>query len=128
MKARIGIIPEKVLRQRLIEIAKGERKPHPDEPRVWFSSINAAGQALSNENISLLRLMDEEKPQTMTELAELSGRKLSNLSVTLKMLSSYGFVSLEKKGNTVHPKALFTDFEIIVDPSVGSVHRAIARP
>ncbi|EEU9482685.1 transcriptional regulator, partial [Escherichia coli] len=32
MKARIGIIPEKVLRQRLIEIAKGERKPHPDEP------------------------------------------------------------------------------------------------
>lgn len=124
MKARIGIIPEKVLRQRLIEIAKGERKPHPDEPRVWFSSINAAGQALSNENISLLRLMDEEKPQTMTELAELSGRKLSNLSVTLKMLSSYGFVSLEKKGNTVHPKALFTDFEIIVDPSVGSVHRA----
>ncbi|HBB9521651.1 TPA: transcriptional regulator, partial [Escherichia coli] len=54
MKARIGIIPEKVLRQRLIEIAKGERKPHPDEPRVWFSSINAAGQALSNENISLL--------------------------------------------------------------------------
>ncbi|HGC5374143.1 TPA: transcriptional regulator, partial [Escherichia coli] len=110
MKARIGIIPEKVLRQRLIEIAKGERKPHPDEPRVWFSSINAAGQALSNENISLLRLMDEEKPQTMTELAELSGRKLSNLSVTLKMLSSYGFVSLEKKGNTVHPKALFTDF------------------
>ncbi|ENC3942169.1 TPA: transcriptional regulator [Escherichia coli] len=124
MKARIGIIPEKVLRQRLIEIAKGERKPQPDEPRVWFSSINAAGQALSNENISLLRLMDEEKPQTMTELAELSGRKLSNLSVTLKMLSSYGFVSLEKKGNTVHPKALFTDFEIIVDPSVGSVHRA----
>ncbi|HEI1503948.1 TPA: transcriptional regulator, partial [Escherichia coli] len=103
MKARIGIIPEKVLRQRLIEIAKGERKPHPDEPSVWFSSINAAGQALSNENISLLRLMDEEKPQTMTELAELSGRKLSNLSVTLKMLSSYGFVSLEKKGNTVHP-------------------------
>ncbi|MGU7790804.1 HVO_A0114 family putative DNA-binding protein, partial [Escherichia coli] len=75
MKARIGIIPEKVLRQRLIEIAKGERKPHPDEPSVWFSSINAAGQALSNENISLLRLMDEEKPQTMTELAELSGRK-----------------------------------------------------
>ena len=124
MKARIGIIPEKVLRQRLIEIAKGERKPHPDEPRVWFSSINAAGQALSNENISLLRLMDEEKPQTMTELAELSGRKLSNLSVTLKMLSSYGFVSLEKQGNTVHPKALFTDFESIVDPSVGSVHRA----
>ena len=124
MKARIGIIPEKALRQHLIDIARGKRKPQPDEPKVWFSSINAAGQTLSNENIALLRLMNEEKPQTMTALAELSGRKLSNLSVTLKMLSSYGFVSLEKKGNTVHPKALFTDFEIIVDPSVGSVHRA----
>ena len=60
----------------------------------------------------------------MTELTETSGSKLSNLSVTLKMLSGYGFVSLEKKGNTILPKALFTDFEIIIDPSVGTTHRA----
>ncbi|HAP0138381.1 TPA: transcriptional regulator [Escherichia coli] len=124
MKARIGIIPENILRQRLLDVTRGKRKPQPDEPKVWFSSLHAAGQALSNENIALLRLLDEEKPRTMTELAEISGRKLSNLSVTLKTLSGYGFVSLEKKGNTVHPKALFTDFEIIIDPSVGAVHRA----
>ncbi|MBZ8727354.1 transcriptional regulator [Escherichia coli] len=124
MKARIGIIPEKVLRQRMLDIAKGKLKPEPDEPRVWFSSLNALGQALSNENIALLRIMDAEKPQTMTELASLSGRQLSNLSATLKMLSRYSFVSLEKQGNCVHPKALFTDFEIIIDPSVGETHRA----
>ncbi|HBC0108577.1 TPA: transcriptional regulator, partial [Escherichia coli] len=32
MKARIGIIPEKVLRQRMLDIAKGKLKPEPDEP------------------------------------------------------------------------------------------------
>lgn len=58
---------------------------------------NALGQALSNENIALLRIMDAKKPQTMTELASISGRQLSNLSATLKMLSRYGFVSLENQ-------------------------------
>ncbi|EAC2149247.1 hypothetical protein [Salmonella enterica] len=70
MKARIGIIPENILRQRLLDVARGKRKPQPDEPKVWFSSLHAVGQARSNENIALLRLIDEEKPQTMTELTE----------------------------------------------------------
>ncbi|EEI4736276.1 transcriptional regulator, partial [Salmonella enterica] len=46
MKARIGIIPENILRQRLLDVARGKRKPQPDEPKVWFSSLHAVGQAL----------------------------------------------------------------------------------
>lgn len=120
MKARIGIIPEDVLRQRLLDIASGKRQPQPHEPRVWFASINALGRVLCNENIALLRMMDIQKPQSITELAKISGREVSNLSTTLKTLSSYGFVSLEKIGKSIKPKALFTDFEIIVDPALGA--------
>ncbi|ERK06470.1 hypothetical protein L580_2512 [Serratia fonticola AU-P3(3)] len=75
----------------------------------------ALAQVLSNENIALLRLMDEQKPKTLTELADLSGRKISNLSVTLKTLNSHGFVRLEKDGRSVKPVALFTDFDIQVN-------------
>ncbi|MFZ1871427.1 HVO_A0114 family putative DNA-binding protein [Serratia sp. D1N4] len=115
MKALIGVMPEELIRKRTLAIAKGEYKPEPNEPKVWFTSMIALAQVLSNENISLLRMMDEQKPETLTELAELSGRKISNLSVTLKTLSSHGFVRLEKTGRSVKPVALFTDFDIQVD-------------
>lgn len=124
MKALIGVIPESVLRKRITAIAAGKYKPQEGEPKVWFSSLNALGQVLSNENIALLRLMDEQKPQTITELAEMSGRQVSNLSSTLKTLCSHGFVSLEKTGRTVKPKAIFTDFIIIIDQSLSESFEA----
>ncbi|WP_435930556.1 transcriptional regulator [Dryocola sp. BD613] len=98
----------------MLAIVKGEYKPESGEPSVWFTSVNALAQVLSNENIDLLRLMDKQKPETITELAGMSGRKKSNLSVTLKTLSSRGFVRLEKQGRGVKPVALFTDFDIQV--------------
>lgn len=112
MKALIGVMPEEHIRKRMLAIVKGEHRPERGEPKVWFTSINALGQILSNENIALLRLIDEQKPETITRLAEISGRKKSNLSVTLKTLLSYGFVRLEKQGRTIKPVALYTDFDI----------------
>jgi len=112
MKALIGVMPEEQIRKRMLAIVKGEYKPEVGEPKIWFTSINAVGQILNNDNIALLRLIDEQKPETITELAELAGRKKSNLSVTLKTLLSHGFVRLEKQGKSVKPVALFTDFEI----------------
>lgn len=115
MKALIGVMSEDLIRRRTLAIAKGDYKPEPGEPKVWFTSMIALAQVLSNENIALLRLMDEQKPKTLTELADLSGRKISNLSVTLKTLHSHGFVRLEKYGRSVKPVALFTDFDIQVN-------------
>ncbi|GKW11274.1 transcriptional regulator [Pectobacterium sp. IFB5596] len=114
MKALIGVMPEAVIRARMLAIVKGQYKPEEGEPKVWFTSMNALAQVLSNENIALLRLMDEQKPETLTELAGMSGRQKSNLSVTLKTLNSHGFVKLEKVGRSVKPVAMFTDFDIQV--------------
>lgn len=114
MKALIGIISPENMRSRMLSIASGRYKPEADEPKVWFASMNAIAQVLSNENILLLRLMHERKPQTVTELAELSGRQVSNLSTTLKTLEGHGFVSLKKTGNKKIPTALFTEFDIRV--------------
>lgn len=115
MKALIGVMSEELIRKRTLAIVKGEYKPDLGEPKIWFTSMIALAQVLSNENISLLRMLDEQKPATLTELAELSGRKISNLSVTLKTLNLHGFVRLEKSSRCVKPVALFTDFDIQVD-------------
>lgn len=116
MKARIGIMSEKLIRMRLLAIAQGKYKPQQDEPRVWYTSINAISQILRPENIELLRLIDSERPESLTQLSELTGRAKSNLSNTLKTLNEKGFVRLEQGvGKSVKPVALFTDFEIVTD-------------
>lgn len=116
MKAKIGIMPEALIRMRLLAIAKGEYVPKSDEPKVWYTSINAISQILRPDNIELLRLMDSERPESLTELAELTGRAKSNLSNTLKTLSAKGFVRMEQgKGKALKPVALFTDFEIVTN-------------
>jgi len=116
MKARIGIMSEKLIRIRLLAIAQRKYTPRENEPKVWYTSINAISQILRLENIELLRLIDAERPDSITELATLTGRAKSNLSNTLKALSEKGFVRLEKSsGNTIKPVALFTDFEIVTD-------------
>ncbi len=119
MKARIGIMSETLIRNRLLAIAQGQYLPESSEPKIWYTSINAISQVLCPENIELLRLIDSERPETVTELAELSGRAKSNLSNTLKALSDKGFVRLEKQaGNKIKPVALFTDFEIVTNSEI----------
>ncbi|WP_347332722.1 MarR family transcriptional regulator [Marinimicrobium locisalis] len=114
MKAKIGVMREDLIRKRLLAIAQGTYKPLEDEPKVWYASFNAISRILCQENIDLLRMIAAEKPETVTELAELSGRAKSNLSKTLKSLSDKGFVRLEpSRGKTLRPVAIYTDFEII---------------
>ena len=116
MKVKIGIMSEKLIRIRLLAIAQGNYKPQQNEPKIWYTSINAISQILRPENIELLRLMDSERPESLTQLSELTGRAKSNLSNTLKTLSEKGFIRLEQgSGKSVKPVALFTDFEIVTD-------------
>lgn len=75
--------------------------------------LNAVSQILCPDNLELIKLMERERPETLSELAELSGRSLGNLSKTLQTLANKGFIRLERKGKSVKPVALFTDFEII---------------
>lgn len=112
MKALIGIMPESMFRERLMAIARGQYLPAEGEPKVWFSSLVALGQILNNDNIALLCQMDSEKPESISELARMSGREVSNLSNTLTTLEKHGFIKKVKVKNSVKPIALFTEFEI----------------
>ena len=82
-------MPERLIRERMLAMARGIYKPKESEPRVWYSSMTALSRVLCPENLDLIRMIDREKPESMTELAELSGRSLSNLSATLKKLKEF---------------------------------------
>ena len=91
---KIGIAGYDRMKVRTMAIARGEHKPARGEPTVWFTSIESFAKVLSGRNRELLAMIGREKPGSVTELAEISGRSKSNLSRTLKTMSRYGLVEL----------------------------------
>ncbi len=59
------------------------------------------------------RVLKETNPQSITSLAETTGRKPGNLSRTLKTVSNYGIVEMKRERNHVRPVAKATEFRIV---------------
>ncbi|EHU9457567.1 transcriptional regulator [Vibrio tarriae] len=118
MKAKISILSEELARKHIIRIA--ERKVTPEEscPLFLFESLAALSQLLSNENVELLNLMACEKPNSLHELAEISGRSIKDVTDAFEALSSKGFAYLDVRGMESRPIALFTTFEIVMGSSL----------
>jgi len=111
-KIKIGIISRAAYKKRTIAIARGDYNPKRGEPKVWFESVQSMAQVLSSENQELLKIINECKPESLTELELVSGRKRSNLSRTLKTLSRYGIVELVRQERKVKPVVKATDFNV----------------
>ncbi len=84
------------MKVRTMAIARGEHSIDKDEPKIRFISIESFAMVLSARNRELLAMIAQEKPGSLTELAELAGRSQSNLSRTLKTISHYGLAELTK--------------------------------
>ncbi len=111
-KVRIGVMPQAQIRARALAIARGEYKPKPDEPKIWFPSMRSVAKVLSEKNRALLRFIAETRPSPLEELAQSTGRQSSNLYRTLRTLAHYGFVELQRHNRYVRPIAKVTEFEI----------------
>ena len=112
---KIGIADYDRMKARTIAIANGEYKPARGEPMVWFTSIESFAKVLSQRNRELLAMIGREKPRSVTELAELSGRSKSNLSRTLKTMSRYGLVELkEGERGTLVPRTPYDRVQLDV--------------
>jgi len=109
----IGIAPQRAIRARALAIAKGTLKPKPGDPKIWFTSMKSLAEVLSDDNRTLLHVIRETRPESIAMLAQATGRKLGNLSRTLKTMSHYGIVEMQRNNNTVRPVAKATEFWIV---------------
>ena len=100
---KIGITSYAKIKARTIAIAKGQYKLRSSEPKVWLTSFKSLASALSEENQELLKLIREQRPESIAQLAEMSGRKTSNLSRTLKTLERCGIVALKEPRTKTQP-------------------------
>ena len=109
----IGIMSQDQIRQRVLAIARGDLKPGPGDPKVWFTSMKSLAEVLSDDNRALLRVIAETAPESISALAQATGRKPGNLSRTLKTMSHYGIVDLKRERNFVRPMVKATEFRIV---------------
>jgi predicted transcriptional regulator len=115
---RVGIASYEEMKARTLAIVRGQHKPAANEPKVWFTSAESFARVLSDRNRAMLQVVAETAPQSLTQLAELTGRKKSNLSRTLKTMERYGFVRLERgtRGSVI-PKVPYDRISLVLPVS-----------
>ena len=93
---KVGIASYDEMKARTLAVARGERRVTADEPKVWFTSTESFAKLLSAGNRELLRVIAEQRPRSLDELARITGKAKSNLSRTLRAMEAYGLVRLER--------------------------------
>jgi predicted transcriptional regulator len=109
---KIGIASRDEIKARSLAIARGEYQPRPDDPKVWFTSIESLAQVLSSKNQLLLELIARSKPASMAELARLAKRKPGNLSRTLSTMERYGLIRIKRDGIRRVPEAIYDRIDV----------------
>lgn len=97
-KIDIGI---KGLKESLKDFAKTWKKLEAGkkvkrEEGIYFDSIDTMRAVLTNKRLQILKVIREQKPSSVYELAKILGRDLKNVNQDLKLLSDIGLVTLER--------------------------------
>lgn len=106
----------KNLKQSRCVIGIKGQMPDPDFPvDIWFDSLKSVANVLSKENQQLLKVIAEQQPKSVTELATLTGRAVSNVSRTLKTLGQYNLVEMQSTKNMLRPTVNHQEFLVVVN-------------
>lgn len=106
------------LREEMRAVARGERQPSPLPAGAVLGTLSSAG------NLELLRVINQERPATVSDLAALTGRAQSNVSRSLQQLAKHGLIRLERDGKEVRPVPLAGEIDIDL---VRGTYRTIPR-
>jgi predicted transcriptional regulator len=110
---KVGIASYDDMKARTMAVARGELRIAPDEPKVWFTSTESFAKVLSAGNRELLRVIMDEAPASLDELARITGKAKSNLSRTLKTMAGYGLIRLERgERGRIAPKVIHDRVEL----------------
>ncbi len=104
------------LRDEMAAVARGEKPAPPWAGTHTFESVDALMRLLTPENRQLLALIRDRKPQSIAELAEISGRAAPNLTRTLAKLEAVGFVQMQMVERRKVPTTVMRSLRLEIDP------------
>lgn len=97
-------------------VARREKAAPKDAAAPSFNSIDALIRLLTPENRELLATIRDRKPQSISELAEITGRAQPNLTRTLAKLEAVGFVRMRIVNRRKVPTASVRTLHVEIDP------------
>lgn len=104
------------LREEMKAVARGERPAPKDAGGMTFDSVEALLRLLTPQNRELLAVIRDKKPQSITELAAMTGRAQPNLTRTLGKLAAIGFVRMKSIDRRKVPTTTVHSLRIDIDP------------
>lgn len=88
----------RALREEMKAVARDERPAPTDAARPSFDSVEAMVRLLTPENRKLLALIRDRKPDSVAELAQITGRAQPNLTRTLAKMEAAGLIRMKPGG------------------------------
>src|SRR6185312_8972720 len=88
------------LREEMRSVARGDREVPPLPAAAVLATLSSPG------NLDLLRIIHQEKPASVSWLAQRTGRAQPNVSRSLQLLARHGLIRLERDGKEVRPVPL----------------------
>jgi predicted transcriptional regulator len=116
MKKHFKIQSHASLREEMKAVARGERPAPKGARSTTFDSATALLRLLTPQNRELLSIIRDKKPQSIAELAVMTGRASPNLTRTLGKLEAVGFVRMTNISRRKVPIATIGRFRIAIDP------------
>lgn len=110
------IMSHTLLRDDMIAVARGEKPAPAHAGMQTFDSVDSLMRLLTAANRQLLALIRDRKPQSIAELAEMSGRAAPNLTRTLAKLEAVGFVRMQLVARRKVPTAPIHTLRFEIDP------------
>ena len=104
------------LRKEMKAVARGEKPAPRDAGGTSFDSVEVLLRLLTPQNRELMATIRDRKPQSIAELAQLTGRAQPNLTRTLSKLAAVGFVRLNTVDRRKVPTTTINSLRIKIDP------------
>ncbi len=106
----------KALFEEMKAVARGEKKAPADAAMPSVESAEVLLRLLTKENRELLRMIRDEKPESVADLARMSHRAQPNLLRTLNKLEAFGLIEMRASGNRRMPVTKIKRLSVRVDP------------
>lgn len=104
------------LKEEMKAVARGERPAPADASRASFNSVDAIVRLLTPENRKLLAIIRDQRPQSVAQLVELTGRAQPNLTRTIAKLEAAGLVKTKNLGRRKALRTTIKKLVVEIDP------------
>lgn len=97
-------------------VARGEKEAPKNAARPSVESADVLLRLLTPENRILLKIIRDDHPQSVADLARLAGRAEPNLLRTLAKLEAVGLIEMRTVGRRRVPLPLARQLRVEIDP------------